>query len=374
MSHSINSKNGLGGRPESTSSPRLTSLARGGGCGCKLSPAALHELLDGHLAANDFGKLLVGNNQSDDAAVWLIDEKRCLVATTDFFTPIVDDPEDFGRIAATNALSDVYAMGARPLFALAILGAPLLEVGSSVVRRILAGGGAACKEAGIPIAGGHSIEISEPIYGLAVIGECERSNLRTNSGVRPGDALILTKPLGVGIYSAALKRGELDLAGYSEMMALTTQLNRVGEKLGADKAVHAITDVTGFGLIGHALEMARGSNNELRIFADLVPLMERSKDLASAGTITGASGRNWSSVEEHVTLPREFAIWRRHILTDPQTSGGLLVAVARSEASRVLKTIRKAGFARAALIGEAQQGAASVTVSKDRGEGLDARA
>ena len=359
-----NLKNRVGdqasGRPT-----RLTSLAHGGGCGCKLSPAVLRELLDGQLAASGFDELLVGNVQSDDAAVWLLDDKRCLVATTDFFMPIVDDPEDFGRIAATNAISDIYAMGARPLFALAIVGVPLAKVEVSAVRRMLAGGGAACRDAGIPVAGGHSIDSAEPIYGLAVIGECDRANLRTNSGAKPGDALILTKPLGIGIYSAALKRGELEPTDYSEMIGLTTQLNSIGEKLGAEEAVHAITDVTGFGLLGHALEMARGSVVELRIYAEAVPLLRRAEQLVCAGTITGASGRNWASVEDGCSLPLEIPPWRRDLLTDPQTSGGLLVAVARSQSERVLSMIRSAGFKHAAMIGEVSEGVGRVDVRMD---------
>jgi selenide,water dikinase len=331
--------------------PRLTELAHGGGCGCKLSPAVLCELLEGQMAAGGFSSLLVGNRESDDAAVWALDGERCIVATTDFFMPVVDDPGDFGRIAATNAISDIYAMGARPLFALAILGMPLGKVDAATVRAILAGGAEAARAAGIPVAGGHSIDSAEPIYGLAVIGEIARANLKTNAGARDGDALILTKPLGVGIYSAAIKRGELAQADYADFVATTTRLNAVGMALGEQAEVHALTDVTGFGLLGHALEMARASSTVLEIGAGAAPLLPRAAEWARSGRVTSASARNWASVADGVELPAELPQWRRDLLTDPQTSGGLLVAVAPNAAEEVLHTIQAAGFAEAAVIG-----------------------
>ncbi|HXZ68391.1 MAG TPA: selenide, water dikinase SelD, partial [Alphaproteobacteria bacterium] len=244
---------------------RLTSLAHGGGCGCKLAPSVLHELLANQpQIAAAFPNLLVGTETSDDAAVWRLDGgDTCVIATTDFFMPVVDDPRDFGRIAATNAISDVYAMGGRPIMALAILGIPLGKIAPDVVCQILQGGAEVCANAGIPVAGGHSIDAPEPIYGLAVVGTCKAHEVRRNSGAKAGDALILTKPIGVGVYSAAIKKEALDLDGYQEMIATTTLLNKIGAELAQDDAVHAITDVTGFGLLGHGLEMARGSHLRL---------------------------------------------------------------------------------------------------------------
>ena len=238
---------------------RLTSLAHGGGCGCKLAPSVLQQLLADQPAAAPFKQLLVGIETGDDAAVWQVDDDTCVIATTDFFMPMVDDPFDFGRIAATNAISDVYAMGGKPIMALAILGMPVDKIPAEMVREILRGGAAVCADAGIPVAGGHSIDCPEPVYGLAVIGTCQPSDVRRNADAQAGDALILTKPLGVGIYSAAIKKGALPHGGYTEMIATTTLLNRVGAELAKDKNVHAMTDVTGFGLLGHGLEMARGS-------------------------------------------------------------------------------------------------------------------
>ena len=344
---------------------RLTSLAHGGGCGCKLSPAVLRELLEGQFAASGFDQLLVGNGASDDAAVWDQGDGRCIVATTDFFMPIVDDPHDFGRIAATNAISDIYAMGARPLFALAILGIPLGKIATDTVREILAGGAAACAAANIPVAGGHSIDSAEPIYGLAVIGEVQREDMKTNAGAKPGDILILTKPIGVGVYSAALKQGELDQRGYVEMVDSTTRLNSVGAKLGKDPAVHAVTDVTGFGIIGHGLEMARASDLRLEVRADHVPLLPQAASLAQAGKVTGASGRNLASVAGGVELPGGLPDWLRDLMADPQTSGGLLVAVAAEEAERVLGLIRAEGFTNAAIIGAALEGAPKLAIVTD---------
>lgn len=347
--------------------PRLTTLAHGGGCGCKLAPTVLRELLEGQFAASGFPQLLVGNGQADDAAVWQLDganeEDRCLVATTDFFMPIVDDPYDFGRIAGTNAISDIYAMAARPLFALAIVGMPLGKIDIATARRILAGGGAACAEAGIPVAGGHSIDSAEPIYGLAVIGECRRDAIRSNAGAQVGDALILTKPLGVGVYSAAYKRGVLVETDYREMLDTTTKLNAVGIRLGLNPAVHALTDVTGFGLLGHALEMARGSGLRLKIAAAGLPLLSRAAELAQAGVVTGASARNWASIEGGVSLPGDLPQWRRDLLTDPQTSGGLLIAAVPGEAANIVEFIRSEGFPATTIVGRAVTGMPGVTIT-----------
>jgi selenide, water dikinase len=343
--------------------PRLTSLAHGGGCGCKLAPSVLEEVLAGSAVSAPFRELLVGTETGDDAAVWQLDSETCILATTDFFMPIVDDPRDFGRIAATNAISDIYAMGGRPLMALAILAMPLGKISPETVRQILTGGSAACAAAGIPVAGGHSIDSVEPIYGLAVIGTCKPCDVRRNRDARPGDAIILTKPLGVGIYSAALKKGELPREAYSDMVATTTLLNHIGAELAKETSVHAMTDVTGFGLLGHSLEMGRGSGAAVVIEVGRLPLLKDAEHLAKQGFITGASGRNWSSYGESITLPPEFPDWHRSILTDPQTSGGLLIACGAAEANRMLTQIKAAGYPRAAIIGRVEHGTPSVRVT-----------
>jgi selenide,water dikinase len=345
-----------------TDSPRLTSLAHGGGCGCKLDPAVLRQLLADQPAAGPFERLLVGNETADDAAVYELDDGTCIIATTDFFTPMVDDPADFGRIAATNAISDVYAMGGRPLLALAILGMPVGKIAPEVVAKILRGGAEKCGEAGIPVAGGHSIDTPEPIYGLAVIGTCRREAVRRNADARAGDALILTKPVGVGVYSAAIKREALDEAAYRDFVATTTLLNRVGTALAADPAVHALTDVTGFGILGHGLELARGAGLTLALDAAALPLLPRAADLAQAGFVTGASHRNWTAFNTEVDLPGDFPDWRRHLLTDPQTSGGLLVSCTPERADDILGRIRDAGYPAAGIIGHMETGAPRIRV------------
>jgi selenide,water dikinase len=334
---------------------RLTNLAHGGGCGCKLSPAVLRELLAEEPAAAPFANLLVGTETGDDAAVWRLDDETCIVATTDFFMPMVDDPFDFGRIAATNALSDVYAMGGKPIFALAVLGMPINAMPTSMIREILRGGAAMAAEAGIPVAGGHSIDSPEPIYGLAVVGLVSTKALRRNSEARPGDALILTKPIGVGIYSAAIKKGALSEEGYREMLGFMTRLNVVGAELARMKDVHAMTDVTGFGLLGHALEMARGAGVTVHLRLDDVPLLDEAEGLVQAAHFTGASERNWSSYGDAVDLPVGIEDWRRRLLTDPQTSGGLLVACDADAATGICSRIRE-GDPRAAIIGSVQVG------------------
>ena len=343
-------------------SVRLTELAHGGGCGCKLAPSVLQELLANKPAAMPFAHLLVGTETSDDAAVWQVDEHTCVIATTDFFMPVVDDPYDFGRIAAANALSDVYAMGGKPIMALAILGMPLGKLDVDTVRAILAGGESICAQAGIPIAGGHSIDSAEPIYGLAAIGLCAPANVRRNTTAKVGDALILTKGIGVGIYSAAFKKQALPADAYAEMLASTTLLNRVGCELGKHEEVHAITDVTGFGLLGHGLEMARGSGVRIRLQASRIPFFSQAEALAEAGYITGASQRNWNSYGDAVSLPADLPSWRRALLTDPQTSGGLLVACAPEKAEAIKAMMLAAGYARASLIGEVVAGTRGIEV------------
>jgi selenide,water dikinase len=337
-------------------------LAHGGGCGCKLAPAVLQSLLSAQPAAMPFAQLLVGNEMSDDAAVWQIDDNTCVIATTDFFMPMVDDPYDFGRIAATNAISDVYAMGGKPIMALAILGMPINKLQPQRIARILEGGAAICAEAGIPVAGGHSIDSVEPIYGLAVIGICRPDQVRRNGGVRPGDALILTKGIGIGIYSSAIKKNALPAGCYDEMIASTTLLNRIGTDLAADPDIHALTDVTGFGILGHGLEMARASGLTLKLSLADIPFLTKAKELAEQGFITGASGRNWASYGNDVTLPDGMPEWQRMLLADPQTSGGLLVACDPASAEALAEKIRLAGYPLASIVGTAEAGAPSVAV------------
>jgi selenide,water dikinase len=332
--------------------PRLTSLSHGGGCGCKIAPGVLSEILQGTAAMPIPPELMVGIETADDAAVYRLNDTQALIATTDFFMPIVDDPFDFGRIAATNAISDVYAMGGRPIMALALVGMPINVLSTATIGRVLEGGAAVCRAAGIPIAGGHTIDSVEAIYGLVALGLVHPDHVKRNADARPGDVLVLGKPLGVGVMSAALKKGALGAAGYDQMIATTTQLNTPGPALAALPGVHALTDVTGFGLAGHALEMARGARCDVRLDWASVPLMAGVRDLAARGFTTGASGRNWAGYGADVALPASLADEDRALLTDPQTSGGLLVACAPAEVDAVLATFRAHGFGQAAVVGE----------------------
>lgn len=343
---------------------RLTDLAHGGGCGCKLAPSVLHSILAKMPVTAAYPSLLVGTETSDDAAVYKLNDRQAVVATTDFFMPIVDDPFDFGRIAATNALSDVYAMGGQPSLALAIVGMPVDKVPVEIVQDILAGGASVCAAAGIPVAGGHSIDSQEPIYGLAVFGVVDPARVLRNSTARPGDRLIVTKRIGVGIFSAALKRGELDEAAYNDMLASTTQLNAVGSELPAIPGVHAVTDMTGFGLLGHALEMCRGASLALTIDEDGLPFFPAARRLAEAGIFTGASKRNWASFGHDVTVPDGLPDWRRHLLCDPQTSGGLMIACAAEAVPDLLDLLRRHGFVHASDVGVFSVGPAQVTVTQ----------
>ncbi|MBL0125058.1 MAG: selenide, water dikinase SelD [Betaproteobacteria bacterium] len=343
--------------------PRLTSLSHGGGCGCKIAPAILQQIIS--KSGNPFlpKALLVGVETSDDAAVYQINETQAIVATTDFFMPIVDDPYDFGRIAATNAISDVYAMGGTPLFALALVGMPINTLPLDTIRKILDGGESVCKEAGIPIAGGHTIDSVEPIYGLVAIGLVNPKNLKRNAGAKAGDKLVLSKPLGIGILSAALKKEKLDAIGYAAMIATTTKLNTPGIKLGQLSGVHALTDVTGFGLGGHLLELCRGSGLGSSIEFAKLPFIPGVIDMAMQGHVTGASGRNWSGYGEDIILSARHGDVARNLLTDPQTSGGLLVACDPSAVDEVLAIFKAEGFDDAAVIGEMTAGASTVKVN-----------
>lgn len=339
---------------ETPAEPPLTSLAHGGGCGCKIAPGVLSRILAQTPALPVPSELLVGIGTADDAAVWRLSDDQAIVATTDFFMPIVDDPRDFGRIAATNAISDVYAMGGRPIMALALVGMPVNVLSEQTIAAILEGGAQACHAAGIPVAGGHTIDSVEPIYGLVAIGLVDPRKMKTNDGARPGDVLILGKRLGVGVMSAALKKGALTDDGYARMIGSVTQLNTPGVGLGALEGVHAMTDVTGFGLGGHALEMARGSGCDIRINWPAVPVFDGVRAMAGDGFITGASGRNWASYGAEIDLPDGFDPVDRALLCDPQTSGGLLVACAPDAVADVLAVFQTEGFDAAAIVGEVQ--------------------
>jgi selenide, water dikinase len=342
---------------------RLTTLSHGGGCGCKISPKILAEALRGVSTGFAHPDLLVGSATADDAAVLRLTDDLALVATTDFFMPIVDDPYDFGRIAATNAISDIYAMGGTPVLALSIVGMPIDRLPLPVIRRILDGGASVCAEAGIALAGGHSIDAPEPIYGLAVMGTVHPDRLKSNATARAGDCLVLGKPLGIGILSAVLKKGLLDAAGYRRMLDLTTRLNRPGTTFAAWPEVHAMTDVTGFGLLGHLLEVCRASRTEARLhFAD-IPMIEQAVAFAREGHGPGAIERNWDSYGAEVTLAPDLPHWALRLLCDAQTSGGLLVACAPDAVEAVIARFRDDGFEDAARIGELIDGAGGVTVS-----------
>ncbi len=341
---------------------RLTEFSHGGGCGCKIAPGVLQQIIAKAGPSLVPKELMVGIETSDDAAVYRINDRQAIVATTDFFMPIVDDPFDFGAIAATNAISDVYAMGATPLFALALVGMPVAKLPVDTIRLILEGGESVCARAGIPIAGGHTIDSIEPIYGLVAIGIVDPANLKRNAGARPGDLLVLGKPLGVGIYSAALKKGKLAADGYAAMIASTTKLNTPGLALGTMPGVHALTDVTGFGLAGHLLEICRGSDAGAIVDFARVPLHPGVAGLVRAGHATGASGRNWAGYGADVRIEAPDPDLVRTLVTDPQTSGGLLVACAPADVDGVLAAFARDGFERAAVIGEIVAGAPQVVV------------
>ncbi len=353
-------------QPASAEAPiKLTSLSHGGGCGCKIAPGVLEKILAKTAPSIIPPQLLVGIETSDDAAVYKINETQAIVATTDFFMPIVDDPFDFGAIAATNAISDVYAMGGTPLFALALVGMPVNKLPMDTIRLILEGGESVCAKAGIPIAGGHTIDSVEPIYGLVAIGLVHPGNVRRNAGAQVGDKLILGKGLGVGLYSAAFKKGLLAPQDYAQMIASTTQLNTPGTKLGCLSGVHAMTDVTGFGLLGHLVEICKGSNVKAVIDYKALPILPNALDYAARGCVTGASARNWAGYGDSVVLdPERFGEVERALLTDPQTSGGLLISCAPEIATDVLSVFLQQGFNYASVIGEIVKGKPQVTFAK----------
>jgi len=342
--------------------PRLTALSHGGGCGCKIAPGVLAQILKGTSAMPIPPQLLVGIETADDAAVYQLNDEQALIATTDFFMPIVDDPYDFGRIAATNAISDVYAMGGTPIMALALVGMPINVLSTATIGRILEGGNAICRAAGIPIAGGHTIDSVEAIYGLVALGLVHPKRVKRNADAQVGDRLILGKPLGVGVMSAALKKEQLGAEGYAQMIASATQLNTPGPDLAALPGVHALTDVTGFGLAGHALEIGRGAKATVVIDWARVPLLAGVRRLAGQGFVTGASGRNWAGYGDDVVLPDGFAAEDKALLTDPQTSGGLLVSCDAASVADVIAIFRRHGFDTAAEVGQVEAGAAQLRV------------
>jgi selenide,water dikinase len=341
---------------------KLTSFSHGGGCGCKIAPGVLADILKNSSGFPVPKELMVGIETSDDAAVYKLNDEQALIATTDFFMPIVDDPYDFGRIAATNAISDVYAMGGTPIMALALVGMPINQLPLETIGQIIKGGESICAEAGIPIAGGHTIDSVEPIYGLVVLGLVHPSKVKRNADAKAGDKLILGKPLGVGILSAALKKNVLDDAGYAAMIANTTKLNKPGMALSKLDGVHALTDVTGFGLLGHLLELARGAKLSATLQMPAIPLLPGVLQLAEHGCVTGASGRNWDAYGHDVTLAMGVSAVEKALLSDPQTSGGLLVACDPAAVDEVLALFQREGFAHAAVIGEMSPGAARVEV------------
>ncbi|HZW25765.1 MAG TPA: selenide, water dikinase SelD [Gallionella sp.] len=341
---------------------KLTQLSHGGGCGCKIAPGLLQQILGEAKAKLPFPDLLVGSETSDDAAVYRLNDQQAIIATTDFFMPIVDDPFDFGRIAATNALSDVYAMGGTPIMALAIVGMPINKLPVETIRSILQGGETVCKAANIPLAGGHSIDSVEPIYGLVAIGVVHPDRLKMNCAAKAGDMLILGKGIGVGVLAAALKKDMLSPEGYAQMIAATTKLNVVGSALSAMDGVHALTDVTGFGLLGHLLEVCRGSGLGAEVKFDQVPVLSEALPLAQQGIGPGAIDRNLASYGHDLDFAPELETWQRRLLADAQTSGGLLVSVAPEAADAVLRCFRDAGFEQAAVVGTMREGAARVAV------------
>ena len=342
---------------------RLTQLSHGGGCGCKIAPAVLADMLKALPQTHCFPELLVGTETADDAAVYRLNDEQALVATTDFFMPIVDDPFDFGRIAATNAISDIYAMGGKPILALAIVGMPINTLPMEAIQQILAGGASICSRAGIPLAGGHSIDAPEPIYGLVALGLVHPDKVKRNSQARDGDVLILGKPLGIGILGSAMKKGVLDAEGYRQLIDTTTQLNTIGQDLAALDYVHALTDVTGFGLLGHLLELCRGAKLGATLEAGKLPLLPAAIGFAQQGIGPGAIARNLASFGAEVSFAEQVPDWLRRIMADAQTSGGLLAAVAPERAEEALARFHTAGFSSAAVIGRMQGGTPVVNVS-----------
>lgn len=323
----------------------LTQYSHGAGCGCKISPKVLDEILHSTVAQPQYGKLIIGNSSKDDAAVYDLGNGTGLVSTTDFFMPIVDDAFDFGRVAAANAISDVYAMGGNPLMAIAILGWPVDKLPASLAQAVLEGGRAACREAGIPLAGGHSIDTTEPMFGLAVSGLVALDNLKRNDTAREGDLLLLTKAIGTGILSTAQKRGKLDPAHQEALVKQLTTLNKAGARFGALKAVSAMTDVTGFGLLGHLIEMAEGSSLGAELYYDSIPVLDGVPGYLKERIVPDATYRNWNSYSAGVGFEKGVDVMQAFsLLPDPQTNGGLLVAVDPSALPQVQQIMEAEGL------------------------------
>ncbi len=324
---------------------RLTQYSHGAGCGCKISPKILDEILKSNLSIPDNKNLLVGNSSKDDAAVYDLGNGMALISTTDFFMPIVDNAFDFGRIAAANSISDIYAMGGKPLMAVAILGWPVEKLSTQIAQRVIEGGRTICNEAGIPLAGGHSIDSPEPLFGLAVTGIVEKGNLRKNNTAEEGDLIFLTKPLGVGILSTAQKRGLLKEELLILMIEQMTKLNRLGEELGKIKSVTALTDVTGFGLLGHMIEMAEGSGVSAEIFYSKVPVVDGVRDFIKTRVFPDATTRNWNSYHDKVRFEKGVDVMEAFtLLPDPQTNGGLLISVKENSKKEVVSLLSENGL------------------------------
>lgn len=307
---------------------KLTQFSRGAGCGCKIAPKVLDEILKTNIATPANSKLLVGNSSKDDAAVYDLGNGTALISTTDFFMPIVDDAFDFGRIASANAISDVYAMGGKPLLAVAILGWPVDKLPAELAQKVLDGSRKICEEAGIPLAGGHSIDSAEPIFGLAVTGLVDIKNLKKNNTAKPGDVLFLTKPLGVGVLSTAQKRSVIKEEHVAVMINQMTQLNKIGEALGTIEGVTAMTDVTGFGLLGHLIEMAEGAGCAAEINYSALPVADGVKEYLAQRIVPDATYRNWNSYSTKTGFEKGVNVMEAfNLLPDPQTNGGLLIAV-----------------------------------------------
>jgi selenide, water dikinase len=342
-----------------TEQVRLTQFSKGGGCGCKIAPSVLNQIL-GNRSNDTYPALLVGNESNDDAAAWQIDGDTAVISTTDFFMPIVDDSFDFGRIASANAISDVYAMGGTPLMAIAILGWPVDKIPVSEAQRVLEGARAICKEAGIPLAGGHTIDSTDPIFGLAVTGRADLKHLKRNNGARPGDVLFLTKPIGVGMMATAMKRNVLSEKHYAPLVKQLSTLNSIGADLGRIEGVHAMTDVTGFGVLGHSTEMAEGSGVTIELHYSKLRKTVGVDEYLQKKTFPGATPRNWNSYSRGVQFEEGVNVDEAlNLLPDPQTNGGLLIAVAPEAVEEV-----KALFIRKGL----EQHTTPIGICREKGD------
>jgi selenide,water dikinase len=321
---------------------KLTQYSHGAGCGCKIAPKVLDDILKTSFSLPGTEKLLVGNTSKDDAAVYDLGNGTALISTTDFFMPIVDNAHDFGKIASANAISDVYAMGGKPIIAIAILGWPVDKLSSEIAQQVMDGARTICQEAGIPLAGGHSIDSTEPIFGLAVSGLINISDLKKNDTAQEGDLLFLTKPLGVGILSTAQKRGLLKEEHLSIMITQMSQLNKIGEAIGKIEGVSAMTDVTGFGLMGHLIEMAEGSKLSAELFYEHIQFADGVKEYLAQRIIPDATYRNWNSYSTKVSFGKGVNVMEAfNTLPDPQTNGGLLIAVRESAVNQLKKVFEE---------------------------------